>query len=86
MILNVDPPHKFSQEIRLLVETITATEETLVVHGLHLVVCPLLNTYDALVLSMQTNNKYVDIFPSRIYLVTDVFLFVPTSIAPLKSS
>ncbi len=86
LILNVGPPQKFSQETRLLVETITATEETLVVHGLHLVVCPLLNTYDALVLSMQTNNEYVDIFPSRIYLVTDVFLFVPTSIAPLKSS
>jgi len=68
------------------VETITATEETLVVHGLHFAVCPLLNTYDALVLSMQTNDQYVDIFPSRIFLVTDVFLFVPTSIAPLKSS
>jgi hypothetical protein len=82
----VGPPYKFSQETRLLVEIITATEETLVVHGLHLVVCPLLNTYDALVLSMQTNDEYVDIFPSRIYLVRDVFLFVPTSIAPLKSS
>jgi hypothetical protein len=68
------------------VVTITATEETLVVHGLHHVVCPVLNTYDALVLSMQTNIEYVDIFPSRIHLVTDVFLFVPTSIAPLKSS